>query len=89
MPCKLYLSGDSDAVWLADPADLVLAAVERGIQEGHAFIRLDMPPFTTTDIARPAYFAPGAVSAILPVPPQEWQHVLDNPPEWFQEGDDD
>ena len=87
MPSKLYLHGDSDAVWLADPADRVLDAVETALQQGTQFLRLDMPPFAHQDARRPAYFKPSAVSAVLPVHPDEWQYALDNPPDWLHHDD--
>ena len=85
MPCKIFLAGDSDPIWLEDSADVVLSTVETAIAEGVSFVRLDQVPHTRQDASRPAYFKPGAVNAILPVPPAEYDHLLDDPPPWMTE----
>lgn len=79
MPSKLYLRGDSDPIWLALPADAVLSA----IQDATGFVRLDMVPWTRDEHPKPAYFDAGAVSAVLPVDQREYEHALDDPPEWL------
>lgn len=84
MPSRLFLRGDSDGLWLLPAADEALTAVERALSEGTAFVRLDMLPEARHEPSRPAYFAPSAVSAILPLDPRAYEHYLDNDvPEWL------
>jgi len=83
MPSKLYLRGDSDALWLTLAADAVLSIIEDARAAGTGrFVRLDMAPFVRGEAARPAYFDFDVVSAILPVDPREWEDMLEDPPEW-------
>lgn len=83
MPSKVYLRGDNDPMWLAAPADAVLTAVEAALQDGTPFLRLDMTPILLGEASRPAYFDPRAVSAILPMDPREYEHVMEDPPDWL------
>jgi hypothetical protein len=84
MPSKVFLRGDSDAIWLAAAADEVLSAVEQAEGDGVRFLRLDMTPYARGEHPRPAYFDPGMVAAILPMDPREYEHLLDDPPEWLR-----
>lgn len=80
MPCQLYLRGDSDPLWLAAPADQVLAIVE---DPPSKFVRLDMVPALVGEPPRAAYFDPAAVVAILPLDPRELADAYEHPPGWL------
>ena len=84
MPSEIYLQGDASPIWLALPADEAVSLIEAARASGRTFVRLDMVPETRQRTARPAYFDPCAVSAVLPLDPREYEHALDNPPEWAE-----
>ena len=84
MPSRLFLRGDSDALWLAAAADEALSIIEHALEEHAPFVRLDMLPEARDEPSRPAYFAPTAVSAVLPLDPRAYEDYLDNSvPEWL------
>lgn len=83
MPSKLYLAGDSEALWLTAPADTALTAVEQGRADSTYFIRLDMLSITRDDKPRPAYFDPTQVAAILPLDQRQLDAEYDDLPAWL------
>jgi hypothetical protein len=89
MPCKLFLAGDSEPVWLDDPADVVLMRMSEAVLEadGHelVFVRLNMAPVVDGGQRRPAYIKPSQVQAVLPFHDGEYEHALDDPPDWAGE----
>lgn len=83
MPSKLYLAGDSDAIWLMLPPDEALSLIEQARANDTYYLRLDMVPITQHDTPRPAYFNPAQVAALLPLDPREIQAEYDDPPDWL------
>lgn len=85
MPCKAWLTGDSEPFWLSDPADVVIDALERAAPG--AFIRLDMVPPAAGEAPRASYVRADRVSAVGWLDPRELAYAYENLPSWLA-GDD-
>ena len=82
VPCKVYLRADDTAIFCNDAADVVVRRIEEAA-DGERFIQVALTPNGRGDTPRTAYISPTDITAVLPIPPQEYEHLLDDPPEWF------
>jgi hypothetical protein len=93
VPCKIFLKGDPEPLYANDPPDVVVDQLaDRTPSNGSSvvtwseqsrFVRLELAPYTRGDHTRACYLDPDGVAAILPVHPQEWEHLMDSTPSWL------
>jgi hypothetical protein len=81
MPCKIWLRQDDSAVYCAEAADVVVKRVEES--EPGRFIPVTLIPYGRRDAPRTGYVNPADVTGVLPIPAEELDAILDDPPDWY------
>lgn len=83
MPSKLFLRGDSEELWINEPADMLVQMLVEA-RKG-AFVRLEQVPYRPDEPSRPAYVDSAAVMAVVPLDPRELEASYADLPDWLEQ----